>query len=286
MQQKIAVITGASSGLGLATAKSLLEKGWKVIATGRDSMRCLKAEKDLKAIAKQPENIVMLKADLAEMSEVANLAEVILKLSDHIDVLINNAGGVCSDYKLTSEGQEYTLAGNHLGHFLLTLKLLPALEKTTQIRGQGSARVLSVSSTGHDHYHGFDWSDMTMSQGYIAGNAYCRAKFANVMFTEELARRTASKGIIAHVIHPGVVETNFVNHTPPEMQAYMKTLDASGPEIPAKTLVFLAEDPLASKSNGKYWFNCEQVPANKAASDISEAKKLWDYSYYVVEKYF
>lgn len=283
--QKVAVVTGASSGLGLATAKSLLVKGWKVFATGRDATRCKAAEEEMKAIAKDPQNIVMLKADLAEMAEVSNIANIILSQTDSIDALINNAGGVCSDYKLTSEGHEYTLAGNHLGHFLLTLKLLPALENTAASKGSGSARVISVSSTGHDHYSGFDWNDMAMKDEYIAGTAYCRAKFANVIFTKELARRCAATGIVAHAMHPGVVETNFVNHTPPEMQAYMKTLDANGPEIPAKTLLFLAEDLSVGQTSGQYWFNCEEVPANDAACDLAEAKKFWEYSENAVADY-
>jgi NAD(P)-dependent dehydrogenase (short-subunit alcohol dehydrogenase family) len=282
--QPVAVITGASAGVGLATAKALLANGWRVIGTGRDAERCARAQTELQGIAPDPALAVVLQADLAEMHEVVALAKEILALTQRVDTLINNAGGACAHYRLTSDGNEYTLAGNHFGHFLLTQQLLPTLRATAQMRGEGAVRVISVSSTGHEYAPATNWEDSTQPQAYVSGEAYCRAKLANILFTRELARRVAADGIVAHAMHPGVVASNFISHLDDTMRAHMETLDGDPPEVPAKTLVWLATDPEPGRCSGLYWHDCKHVEPSPTAKDDDQAAQLWFVSEAVVRR--
>ena len=275
---RVAVVTGASAGIGLAVATAFARRGWTVIGTGRDAGRCAQALAALEAAAADPSRVTMLRADLAELAQASALADRILASTDRVDVLVNNAGGACAEYRLTSEGHEYTLAGNHYGHFLLTQRLLPALRTAVAARGSGAARVISVSSTGHMYCPGFDWDDLPMAAGYAPGAAYCRAKLANVLFTQELARRVTADGIVAHVMHPGVVESNFVSHLDDTMRAHMETLASDPPDVPAKTIVWLATDTEPGACSGLYWHDFKTVEPGPAARDSTQAARLWDES--------
>jgi len=282
IDRPVAVITGASAGVGLATAKELLQSGWQVIGTGRDATRCARAQAELQRLADNQELAVVLQADLAELTEVAALAKHILSLTQRVDALINNAGGACADYRLTSDGNEYTLAANHFGHFFLTQQLLPTLRQSASIRGKGAARVVSVSSTGHEYCPGINWDDLKLSGHYVSGEAYCRAKLANILFTRELARRVAADGIVAHAMHPGVVASNFISHLDDTMRAHMETLVGDPPEVPAKTLIWLATDVEPGLCSGLYWHNFKTVEPSAAAQDDEQAMLLWRASEAVV----
>ena len=153
-QRHVAVITGASSGIGLETAKALAESGWHVIAVGRNPDRCARAEADIRANARGGD-ITMLQADLSIMAECALLAEKIAALTDRIDVLVNNAGGMAKELEMTPEGLEGCFAGNHLGPFLLTHRLLPVLRRAAAESPTGSVRIINTSSgsrTTEDSY--------------------------------------------------------------------------------------------------------------------------------------
>ncbi len=275
IDRPVAVLTGASAGIGFATAKFLIQKGWRVIGTGRDTERCAHAQLELQGLAGSKELAVVLQADLAELTEVGALAGKILTLTERVDALINNAGGACAEYRLTSDGNEYTLAGNHFGHFLLTQQLLPALSSTALARGKGKVRVITVSSTGHEYCPGIDWDDLTLAGHYVPGEAYCRAKLANILFARELARRVAADGIAVHAMHPGVVESNFISHLDDTMRAHMETLAGHPPEVPAKTLVWLTTDPEPGRCTGLYWHDFKAVEPSSAASDDAQAEQLW-----------
>ncbi|MDG0980415.1 MAG: SDR family NAD(P)-dependent oxidoreductase [Halieaceae bacterium] len=284
MQNKVAVITGASSGVGLAVAKLLLSQGWTVIATGRDPQRCESAEQELLELTTRPEQIIMMRTELGELTQTAQLAAAVSEQANQVDALINNAGGVCADYQLTTEGVEGTLAGNHLGHFLLTLRLMPLLEQAA-LNNQSPARVINVSSNAHEYYPGFDWDDLAMNAGYDAGIAYCRAKFANVMFTQELARRSSATTLVAHAVHPGVVSSNFTSNVPDDMRARMSDLSSLSADVPAKTIVLLAASSSGATGSGSYWHEGELKPASQAACDPTEGAKLWAVSLDLVKPF-
>ncbi len=152
------------------------------------------------------------------------------------------------------------------------------------MRGEGAVRVVSVSSTGHEYAPATNWEDSTQAHGYVSGEAYCRAKLANILFTRELARRVAADGIVAHAMHPGVVASNFISHLDDTMRAHMETLDGDPPEVPAKTLVWLATDPEPGRCSGLYWHDCKRVEPSATAKDDGQAAQLWSVSEVVVRR--
>lgn len=276
--RKVAVITGASSGVGKAAATLLAAQGWHVIAHGRDPERTATAEREIRAAASPGARVDMIRGDLASLPDTARMAKEIATLTDKVHALLNNAGGVRAELVFTPEGNEATFAGNHLGHFLLTKKLLPLLCAAVADSAPGAVRVVSVSSTGHLSSPPIDWNDLQLTQNWVSGKAYCLAKLCNILFTRELAKRGAADGIIAHAMHPGVVASNFANHCEPGMKSYMETLDLLPPEIAAGTLVWLAGAPEPGKVTGLYYYNREALAPSPAALDAATAARLWQES--------
>ena len=283
--ENVAVITGASSGIGKEAAKQLLQKGWRVIGIGRNPERCGQAESELAQYTTRPGQFAMLTADLALMAEARAVAENIARLTDRVDVLLNNAGGVTAGLQMTSEGNETTFAGNHLGHFLLTRCLLPLLQNSAGKSAPGTTRVISVSSLAHQRAGPFDWDDVQSLNNFHAGSAYCQVKLANLLFTRELAKRLSTDGIIAHAMHPGVVASNFASHGDEEMQQHMAQAQTISPAVAADTLVWLACDEEPGNSTGGYFFECRAEAVNPLAEDDEAATRLWRESEKLVEPF-
>lgn len=272
--QKVAVITGASAGIGKAAALKLLEHGWRVIGVGRSPERIAKAVSDIHRSINDPTQFEMLRCDLGCLADTQKLANTIASLTGRLDVLINNAGGLTSDLVITAEGNENTFASNHLGHFLLTLSLLPILERTTSETGS-KARVINVSSNAHHSAQPFDFDNLQPTDPYNFGETYCRAKLATLLFTRTLAERVQNRGIVAHAMHPGVVASNFANHGDERMQQYMASLDRDEPTVAADTLVWMSEDPELAETTNGYFFNCASEARSPIAEDDEAANKLW-----------
>jgi NAD(P)-dependent dehydrogenase (short-subunit alcohol dehydrogenase family) len=275
------VVTGASSGIGKSAAKALAAQGWRIIGLGRDPDRCTKALTEMRAAAAAGVQVHMIRADLSLLAEAARAAAEVMSLTDKIDVLINNAGGVSRQLTMTAEGNEATFAGNHLGPFLLTTRLLPQLRAAAASATPGAVRIICVSSIGHHNCPGIDWDDLQRTRNFSTGGAYTNAKLANVLFTLGLAKRLKSDGIVAHAMEPGVVlDSNFVNHANAAMQAYMATLTevAISSDEAAQTLVWLALSPEAGRSSGGYYHRCKPAASSAAAQDETAADRLWKQS--------
>lgn len=270
--RRVAVVTGASSGIGKATAIAFARLGWDVIGVGRHPDRSAAAQVEIEA-AESGGNISFLRGDFELMADVARIADEIARTTDRVDVLVNNAGNMRDRIAVTPEGNEITFASNHLAGFLLTRRLQPLL------RAAGSARVLMVSSSGHEVSPPIDWDNLQMTGGkYQAGQAYCVAKLANILFARELSRRWAADGIVAQAMHPGVIDSNFVSHTSPETQKYMATLDAHPPEHAAGTLIWMATGAETGVEGGRYFHDMQEVPCSPAALVDADAERLWDES--------
>jgi len=278
--RRCAVITGASSGIGLATAKILANQGWDIIAHGRDAARSEVAEAEIRLVATGGARVDMLRCDLSLLADTARLAKEIAGLTPRVDALVNNAGGVRSSMIITQEGNEVTFASNHLGHFLLTRELLPLLRATAAAYGAGAARVVSVSSFGHAHAPAIDWDDLQGIRNWVSTRNYCSAKLYNVLFTRELARRTGPDGIVANAMHPGSVASNFINHGTPEHRERDKAHEADRlpPEISAGTIAWLASAAETGRVTGKYFFDYEEEEISAAAQDDLSAARLWEAS--------
>ncbi|OLT11370.1 short-chain dehydrogenase [Actinomadura sp. CNU-125] len=267
----VTVVTGASSGIGRATARALLERGRQVVGVGRDPRRCADAERELAGVGA----FAMVRGDFTLMAEVERVAAAIRELAPRIDVLINNAGGVRDRRIVTAEGTEATFAANHLATFLLTRELMPVLRTSAADRPPASVRVITVSSSAHRVGTGLDWDDLQSLGKFHTAVAYGRAKLAGILFTRELARRAAPDGIVAQAMHPGRVATNFASHGDAAMREHMAAADTVPPGEPADTLVWLATDPEGGRDAGRYFHRrAEETPADAARDDVAAAR-LW-----------
>jgi NAD(P)-dependent dehydrogenase (short-subunit alcohol dehydrogenase family) len=276
---RIAVITGASSGIGKAAAQALAQQGWRVIGLGRDLARTQAATAEIRAAAPNAQ-VDMIRADLSLMKEAARAAREIATITDRIDVLLNNAGGVNKEKVITAEGLEATFASNHLGHFVLTTHVLPLLRAAAGTATPGATRIVNVSSSGHERSPGLDWSDLQTMHNFTTGGAYCNVKLANILFTRALAKRLAPNGIVAHAMHPGIVDSNFASHADAFMQNYMTSLKnvSLTPDQAADTLVWLATATEPGQTTAGYYHKRALVAASAAAQDDAAAERLWSES--------
>lgn len=273
----VAVVTGASSGIGLEAAKALATAGWRVIGVGRDPERSAAALAEIRTAATAGGKADMLRADLALMADTVRLAKDIAARTDRIDVLLNNAGGTSRARVVTPEGNEATFAGNHLGPFLLTSRLMPLLRAAAAEQPRGAVRIINTASSAHEYSPGLDWSDLQMLNQFVPAQAYCNAKLANVLFTRVLAKRAASHGIVVHAVHPGLVGTGFASHGDDAMQQYYAAnVDrVISPQEGADTLIWLATAREPGDTSGGYFFQRAPGTVSPFGRDDAVAERLW-----------
>jgi NAD(P)-dependent dehydrogenase (short-subunit alcohol dehydrogenase family) len=273
-ERRVALVTGASSGIGKSTAIKLVARGWQVIGVGRDPQRTAAAEAEIAAAAPDG-GFTMVRADFTLMAEVKRVADQVGSRTGRLDVLVNNAGGVRDQQYITAEGTEATFAANHLAPFLLTRELMPLLKTSAAAEPPGTTRVIAVSSSAHRIIDALDFNDLQSLDGFRPAFAYGRAKLANILFTRELARRVEPDGIVAQAMHPGVVASNFASHGDEAMRAHMAVADTVSPDEPAETLAWLATEPEGGRHGGRYFYRkAEETPA-AAAQDDAAARHLW-----------
>jgi NAD(P)-dependent dehydrogenase (short-subunit alcohol dehydrogenase family) len=273
-ERRVALVTGASSGIGKSAAIKLAARGWQVIGVGRDPRRSAAAEAEIAAAA--PEGgFTMVRADFTVMAEVKRVADQVGSRTGRLDVLVNNAGGVRDRQYITADGTEATFAANHLAPFLLTRELMSLLKASAASRPPGTTRVIAVSSTAHLMIDALDFHDLQSLGGFQPALAYGRAKLANILFTRELARRAEPEGIVAQVMHPGRVASNFASHGDEGMRKYMATADTVSPDEPAETLTWLATEPEGGHTGGRYFHQKTEETPSAAAQDDAAARRLW-----------
>lgn len=269
--QKVAIVTGASSGIGLYTALGLARAGMRVIMTGRSWDRT-DAARDFVTARLGGAQIETLLADFASLAAVRRLADDILSQHERIDVLVNNAGLLSPSYRLSEDGYEMTFAVNHLAPFLLTNLLLDRL------KASAPARVVTVSSRAHRGQR-IDLATIPGSRGWSIRHAYGRSKLCNVLFTRELARRLEGTGVAAMCLHPGVVATGFgqrggiVEFGWRLVKPFMISAEKG-----AETSVFLSTVPDPGPFNGGYVVDKKLERPDPAALDDGMARRLWDES--------
>jgi NAD(P)-dependent dehydrogenase (short-subunit alcohol dehydrogenase family) len=199
-------------------------------------------------------------------------------------VLVNNAGGMAKGKVMTREGLEENFAGNHLGPFLLTTRLLPLLRRAAADAPRGSVRIINTSSDASEMIKGIPWDDLESGENYRAGAAYCYGKLANVLFARGLAQRLSGEGIVAHAMHPGVVDSNFITHADEGTQAYIRGLKALTPAQGADTLIWLAMAEEPGKSTGGYFYERKSRAPNPVVDDKSYVDRLWAVSEKLIAK--
>ena len=273
-EPRIAVITGASAGIGREAAKQLAGQGWQVIATGRDKVRCQAAQAEISAAASGPP-ATFIRADLSLMSDVRRLASEIAALTPRIDILANNAGGMPARFEMTAEGLEANFAGNHFGPFLLTNLLLPQLRAAASQAPKGAVRIINTSSDGSEFIPTLKLDDMQNLENWSCGLAYCSGKLANVLHARALATRLAADGIVAHSFHPGTVDSNFFDDLEDSTRAHTDTLAKMPVTEGADTLLWLALADEPGTSSGGYWFERKPRVANPVVDDAAFVERFW-----------
>jgi NAD(P)-dependent dehydrogenase (short-subunit alcohol dehydrogenase family) len=270
MEGKVCVVTGATSGIGKAAATALARLGAQVVLVGRDQGRAEAAAAEIGAIGPVPPKVEI--ADLASMEQVRALAGRLASL-ERLDVLINNAGLVLGERRVTKDGFEHVFAVNHLAPFLLTNLLLPKLA------GSAPARVVTVTSDAHSAAK-LDLDDPSLEHGWDSWRSYANSKLANILFTRELARRLDGTGVTANCAHPGVVRTGFGREGKPLLR--LGTTIARpfflSPERGADTIVYLASSPDVAGETGGYYVKRQRREPSAAARDDAAARKLWEIS--------
>jgi NAD(P)-dependent dehydrogenase (short-subunit alcohol dehydrogenase family) len=260
------VITGASSGIGAATARALATRGAKLLLACRSESRAAPVLDELAAAGTPALGVVPI--DLGELDAVRSAADAIAERLPRFDVLINNAGLVGTRGGLTPSGFELAFGTNHVGHFLLTTRLLDAL-------GDGAPRrVVTVASKSHYQAKGIDFEAVRRPTHSMTGlPEYEVSKLANVLFSQELARRVGGRGPHTYALHPGVIASEIWRNVPwplrPVMTRFMKS-----PENGARTSVYCATSPEVADHTGHYCTDCAVKEPNAAATgDL--AAELW-----------
>jgi NAD(P)-dependent dehydrogenase (short-subunit alcohol dehydrogenase family) len=272
MQNKICMVTGATSGIGKATALGLARRGAIVIIVARNAEKATATATEIRE-ATRNETVEFMLADLADLSQVRKLAETFKARHDHLDVLVNNAGAIFLRRELSADGYEKTFAVNHLAPFLLTNLLLD------ELRASPSARVINVSSDSHERAE-LDFNNLESEKRYGAMRVYGKSKLANIYFTKELARRLAGTSVTVNALHPGFVGTNMSTNNGWFAKVVMRVLSliALTPEQGAGTSLFLATSPEVHGVSGEYFVKAKLTPTSATSHDREVARRLWQVS--------
>lgn len=280
MHEKICLVTGATSGIGKATAFELAKRGARVVLLCRNRQKGTAVVSELQRGTKNSA-IDLLLADLSSQQQIRAAAAEFAQKYDRLHVLINNAGAMFPRRMESSDGIEMTLAVNHLAPFLLANLLIDTMKSS------GSARIINVNSDAHEQGR-IDLADLQMRNHYGRGvgmRAYANAKLANLLTVYELARRLQGTSVTVNALHPGYVSTNIVNIgaatglwrlAVPFWGLAMRLILT--PAQGAATSIHLACSPQVSHISGKYFEKCVPVASSRASHDKAMQARMWQLS--------
>ena len=266
--ERIIMVTGATAGIGLATASGIAQHGATVVIVGRSLEKSRAAVEQIKEQTGNP-RVDFLLADLSLQSDIRRLAEQFQERYTQLHVLVNNVGGMFLNGQVSPDGIEMTLALNHLGYYLLTRSLYNLL------KASAPARIVNVASLAHLGAR-IDFPNLQFS----GWKGYKRSKLANILFTYELARRLEGTGVTANALSPGLVASNFgMNNRGlfPLMKPLVDRFAVSN-ERGAETSVYLACSPDVEGVTGKYFTLCKPKRSSAASYDRTAAAELWKIS--------
>jgi NAD(P)-dependent dehydrogenase (short-subunit alcohol dehydrogenase family) len=269
MKGKTVVVTGASSGIGKVSAVELARRGARVVLVCRDRAR---GETAL-AEVKQAGAAELVIGDLSVQADLRRVAAELNQL-DRIDVLVNNAGILMMERRLTSDGIESTFATNHLAYFLLTELLLDKL------KAAGPSRIVNVASNGHFRARRLDLDNLQTASKFSGFDVYCASKLCNVLHTYALARRLSDEKspVTANTLHPGAIASNWGQTDGTRWFKIMMKLGKPfllSTEDGAKTQIYLASSPDVANVSGKYFYKCRIGKSSQTSHDVELQEKLW-----------
>lgn len=265
---KVALVTGANSGIGRVTARELARQGWRVFLACRSAEKTRPVLDEIAALGGQAE---FLPLDLGDFASVNACADAFLARNLPLHLLVCNAG-LSGKRGMTASGFEMTFGVCHMGHFLLTERLRPRLSDSAP------ARIVVVASKMHRwaSYMTLDWVQQpSRTPGTL--REYCLTKLANILFVRELATRLAGTGVTAYAVHPGIVATDIWRSLPGPLAALVKRFMVT-PEEGARTSLHCATAPELAGESGRYYDRCKAVEPAPAAQDLHAARRLWEAS--------
>jgi NAD(P)-dependent dehydrogenase (short-subunit alcohol dehydrogenase family) len=267
------LITGATNGIGKATATRLAQMGAKILAVARARDRGEAAAADIRRHAPRAEVRVFV-GDLSRLDDVRRLAAQVTERHGRLDALINNAGMVNFRGEITADGFDAAFATNHLGPFLLTNLLLPLLA------GSSGGRVITVTSSGHRQVKAIPWADLPRGGGMTALQTYTTSKLLNVLFTHELARRLAGTRVSANCADPGFVRTELGRDATGPFRVFLRLTRPwqSSPATGAQTSVYLASAPEGAQVTAGYFSKSRQTKPSELSHNQEVAQRLWELS--------
>jgi retinol dehydrogenase 12 len=270
------IVTGSNTGIGRVTAEVLARRGARVILACRSEEKTKPVIEGIKSSGGEAE---FLQLDLASLESVREAAKVFLAKNEPLDVLINNAG-LGGQKGQTKDGFELGFGTNHLGHFLFTQLLLPRLRESGAATKNKDrpARIVNVSSKSHYRARGVPFDTLKSPTKSTTGmTEYSVSKLCNVLFTKELARGKAGKGVRSYSLHPGVIASDIWREIPrlfrPLVTMFMKSTEQG-----AETSLYCATSPVVSEEDGLYYDDCQSTKPSREARDESLAKELWQRS--------
>lgn len=269
MHGKIVVATGATSGIGEKAVEALARQGARIVFVARARDRAEATLRRLEMIAPGLGHQSHL-GDLSLMREAKRIGNDIAASEPRVDVLINNAGAVFANRRVTAEGLETTFALNHMSYFILTALLLDS------VKAAPAGRIVSTASRAHRGAR-LNFDDLQSMKAYNGLRAYQRSKLANILFTRELARRLSGERVVTNCFHPGVVASRFADEAggwTASLVSLVKWL-AISPEKGADTLIYLAQSPDVANVSGEYFVKRRIESTSGAAQDMHVAMRLW-----------
>ncbi len=269
LANKIAVITGATSGIGKETALALAAAGATVVLPVRNLKKGEDVKKEISGRTGNTE-IVLMECDLASFDSIRNFTDEFKQRFDCLHILVNNAGIWEKRFNTTKDGIEMNFGVNHLAPFLLTHLLLGRL------KAGAPSRIVNVASEAH-RYTGFNFDDPEFRNSYSSLRSYSQSKLANILFTRHLAPLVEKDGITVNCLHPGVVATNLFDKIIPFIRPVAGIFMAS-PRKGAETTIFLATGTEPDGETGGYWVKKKRKKPSRAALDDDAARRLWDLS--------
>lgn len=272
MKDKICMVTGATSGIGLATAEDLAKQGATVIITARNAE---KGESTVARLKRETGNqsVEFLIADLSIQAQIRNLAQEFQNRYSRLDVLVNNAGAIFLKRQLSKEGVELTFATNYVNYFLLTNLLLDTL------KASAPSRIVNVSSDMQKNAK-INFDDLQAEHKYSSFGAYGQSKLAIILFTYELARRLEGTQVTVNAVHPGFAASNIGKNNGwlGKIIAPMLKPFAISSTKAAETSIYLAASPEVEGITGKYFIKKKAVPSSPITYDETAAQRLWETS--------
>lgn len=277
IEGRTCLVTGATNGIGTETALALASQGAHVVISGRSAEKAETTRQDIVRKSGNP-NVDVLLADLSSLAEVRKLADSFLSSYPALHVLVNNAGVVHTQRRVSADGFEAMFAVNHLAYFLLTNLLLE------RIRRSAPARIVNVASDAHA-FGSIDWDDLQSEKGFdgplpfVSGmRVYGRSKLANILFNLELARRLEGSRVTANALHPGMVRTGLGQNNEGIAAAIVGMLMIPltiSPTRGAETSIYLATSPEVEGVSGRYFAKKKESRLTKEAQDREAASRLW-----------